>query len=132
MVNGEWSMGNKHPAIPDKSGQAGNRQLAILKPGEQAVLTADSRLTIHENVDLEEAVSWKNGKFHFNNADIKLIMRQIARWYDVEVEYQQISSATRLGGVVSRKEDLRQLLNYFELAGKVKFTIEGRKIIVTK
>ncbi len=132
VVNGEWSMGNKHPAIPDKSGQAGNRQLAILKPGEQAVLTADSRLTIHENVDLEEAVSWKNGKFHFNNADIKLIMRQIARWYDVEVEYQQISSATRLGGVVSRKEDLRQLLNYFELAGKVKFTIEGRKIIVTK
>jgi hypothetical protein len=58
-------------------------------------------------------------------------MRQIARWYDVEVEYQHISSETQLGGIVSRKEDLRQLLDYFEIAGKVQFTIEGRKIIVS-
>jgi ferric-dicitrate binding protein FerR (iron transport regulator) len=109
MVNGQWS---------------------ILKPGEQAFIH-HSQLTIHDNVDLEEVISWKNGKFHFNNADIQVIMRQIARWYDVEVEYQHISSDTRLGGIVSRKEDLRQLLDYFEIAGKVRFTVEGRKIIVT-
>jgi hypothetical protein len=89
-------------------------------------------LTIDDNVDLEEVVSWKNGKFQFNNADIKAIMRQIARWYDVDVEYRNISSETQLGGIVSRKEDLRQLLNYFEIAGKVRFTIEGRKIIVSR
>ncbi len=108
-----------------------NGQLSILKPGQQAVIH-DSRLTIDDNVDLEEVVSWKNGKFHFNNADIKVIMRQIARWYDVDVEYRNISSETYLGGVVSRKEDLRQLLNYFEIAGKVHFTVEGRKIIVSR
>jgi hypothetical protein len=50
----------------------------------------------------------------------------------VDVEYRNISAETQLGGVVSRKEDLRQLLNYFEIAGKVHFTIEGRKIIVTR
>lgn len=117
MVNGQWS---------------------ILKPGQQAAIhnlpagRQGSRLTIHDNIDVEEVVSWKNGKFHFNNADIKVIMRQIARWYDVEVEYQNISSETQLGGVVSRKEDLRQLLNYFEIAGKVRFVIEGRKIIVSR
>jgi transmembrane sensor len=128
--------------ISTQQSAIGNRQSAMLKPGDQAVLTADSRLpdgtlvkagfTIHENADLEEVVSWKNGKFHFNNADIKVIMRQIARWYDVDVEYRNISSETYLGGVVSRKEDLRQMLNYFEIAGKVHFTVEGRKIIVSR
>ncbi|HEX6430467.1 MAG TPA: FecR domain-containing protein [Niastella sp.] len=116
-----------------KKSEATAQNSVILKPGQQAVLSgANSPLTIDHSPDLEEAVSWKNGKFHFNNADIKVIMRQIARWYDVEVEYQHISSETQLGGVVSRKEDLRQLLNYFEIAGKVRFTIEGRKIIVSR
>jgi transmembrane sensor len=103
----------------------------ILKPGEQTSVSQSSHPSQPIPVQTEEAVSWKNGKFHFNNADIKTIMRQVARWYDVDVEYRNISSETQLGGVVSRKEDLRQLLNYFEIAGKVQFTIEGRKIIVS-
>jgi transmembrane sensor len=112
--------------------ETGKEESTMLKPGEQAVMTANSPLTIHHSPDVEEVVSWKNGKFHFNNADIKVIMRQIARWYDVDVEYRNISSETQLGGIVSRKEDLRQLLNYFEIAGKVRFIVEGRKIIVTR
>lgn len=127
MANGEWSIlkPGQQAAIHDlPAGRQGSRlpDGTLVKAG----------LTIHNNVDVEEVVSWKNGKFHFNNADIKVIMRQIARWYDVEVEYQHISSETQLGGVVSRKEDIRQLLNYFEIAGKVRFIIEGRKIIVSK
>jgi transmembrane sensor len=110
----------------------GRRQTAILKPGEQVSVSQTSQLSQPIPVQTEEVVSWTNGKFHFNNADIKVIMRQIARWYDVDVEYQNISSETQLGGIVSRKEDLRQLLNYFEIAGKVRFTIVGRKIIVTQ
>ena len=111
--------------------QAGNQESAMLKPGEQVSLSQSSQLSQPVPVQTEEVVSWKNGKFYFNNADIKVIMRQIARWYDVEVEYRNVSSATQLGGVVSRKEDLKQLLNYFEIAGKVHFTLEGRKIIVS-
>ena len=110
----------------------GNRQSAMLKPGEQVSISHSFQLSQPMAVETEEVVSWKNGKFHFNNADIKVIMRQIARWYDVDVEYRNISSETYLGGVVSRKEDLRQLLNYFEIAGKVHFTVEGRKIIVSR
>jgi|RhiMetdeSRZDD1v2_1073273.scaffolds.fasta_scaffold07293_3 transmembrane sensor len=104
----------------------------VMVPGQQAVWKENGDFNLDEHADLEEVVSWKNGKFHFNNADIKVIMRQIARWYDVDVEYRNISSETQLGGIVSRKEDLRQLLNYFEIAGKVHFTVEGRKIIVTR
>lgn len=104
----------------------------VMVPGQQAVWKENGEYVLDEHADLEEVISWKNGKFYFNNADIKIIMRQIARWYDVDVEYRNISAQTQLGGVVSRKEDLRQLLNYFEIAGKVHFTIEGRKIIVTR
>jgi transmembrane sensor len=132
LLEGSVQLNSRQPAIGNSLQAGTGRQLAILKPGDQAVLTDDSRFTIHEHTDLEEVVSWTNGKFHFNNADIKVIMRQIARWYDVDVEYRNISAQTQLGGVVSRKEDLRQLLNYFEIAGKVHFTIEGRKIIVTR
>lgn len=123
VVNGQWSMVNKHPD---------SYQEAILNPGEQVSISHTSQLSHPIPVQTEEVVSWKNGKFHFNNADIKVIMRQIARWYDVDVEYQNISSQTQLGGIVSRKENLRQLLDYFEIAGKVHFTIEGRKIIVSR
>jgi transmembrane sensor len=132
----EGSVIMKSEVVPmdiGKKSEATAQNSVILKPGQQAVLSrANSPLTIDHSPDLEEVVSWKNGKFYFNNADIKVIMRQIARWYDVDVEYRNISSETYLGGVVSRKEDLRQLLNYFEIAGKVHFTVEGRKIIVSR
>ena len=134
LLEGSVKVGNRESAFAGASADKlgiGNVLSAILKPGQQAAIH-DSRLTIHDNVDLDVIIAWKNGKFYFNNADIKVIMRQIARWYDVDVEYRNISAETQLGGVVSRKEDLRQLLNYFEIAGKVHFTIEGRKIIVTR
>ena len=104
----------------------------VIVPGQQAVWKENGDFNLNGDVDLEEVVSWKNGQFHFNNADIKVIMRQIARWYDVDVEYRDNLSETQLGGIVSRKEDLRQLLSYFEMTGKVKFNLEGRKIIVTR
>lgn len=109
----------------------GKEKYAIA-PGQQVVWKEDGAFNLNNDVDLEEVVAWKNGKFHFNNADIKTIMRQIARWYDVDVEYQNVEADIRLGGIVSRKEDIRQLLDYFETTGKVKFKVEGKKIIVSK
>lgn len=109
----------------------GREKYAII-PGQQAVWKEDGVFNLNTDVDLEEVVAWKNGKFHFNNVDIKTIMRQIARWYDVDVEYENVAADTRLGGIVSRKQDIRQLLDYFEITGKVKFRVEGKKIIVFK
>ena len=104
----------------------------MIVPGQQAVWAENGAFLMNNDVDMEEVVAWKNGKFHFNNADIKTIMRQIARWYDVDVEFENNAADIRLGGVISRKEDIRQLLNYFEIAGKVRFKVEEKKIIVTK
>src|SRR5437762_8849064 len=58
-----------------------------IKPGEQAVATSHSPITIHHSPDLEKVMAWKNGIFSFDKADMETIMRQMARWYDVEVIY---------------------------------------------
>lgn len=111
---------------------SGGGQTNKLTPGQQAVWKNNGSFDLKDDVDMDEVIAWKDGKFHFNNADIKTIMRQVARWYDVDIEYKDIEPGTRMGGVVSRKEDIRQLLNYFEIAGKIKFTVDGRKIIVSQ
>lgn len=105
-------------------------QSAILKPGEQAVLTADSRLTIHDNIDIDEVMAWKNGLFQFKAADIKTVLRQAERWYDVQFEYKE-NIPERFSGQISRSANADQLLKILELTGKVKFEYKGKTIIVT-
>jgi ferric-dicitrate binding protein FerR (iron transport regulator) len=106
-----------------------NGQSSILKPGEQAVLTHDARLTIHDNVDMELAVAWKNGLTAFKSADIKSIMRQVARWYNVEVVYEGAIPQRSFTGGVSRDAKLSELLHLLEVS-KVHFRIEGNKVIL--
>ncbi len=65
--------------------------------------------------------------------NFKLAMRKIARWYDVEVIYNaSVPDDMEIGGWVSRTEKLSSVLKSIELAGLVKFRVEGRKIYVTK
>jgi len=100
-----------------------------LKPGQQLQLSKQGRIEIMNKADLEETMAWKEGRFQFENADIHYIMRQIARWYDVEVEYK--GEITRhFGGVISRNENVTKVLNLLELTGEVNFKVTGKKIIV--
>ena len=108
----------------------GNRQSAILKPGEQAELSgANSQLTTHHSPNIDQVMSWKNGQFYFSNTDIETIMRQMARWYDVQVEYKA-HPIDKYTVSLSRNVPVSKLLSYLELSGGVKFKIEGKKIIV--
>ena len=106
----------------------GNRQSAILKPGEQAVFIADSRFTIHD-ADIEEVMAWKNGSFIFHSADIETIMRQVARWYDVEIVYEKRTTETT-SGTLRRSSNINVLLQKLEATGKIEFEIKGKQIIV--
>jgi transmembrane sensor len=107
----------------------GSRQSAVIKPGQQAVLSHDSRLTIHDDIDPEEVIAWKNGLFQFNSADIQTIMRQIERWYDVDVQYKGPIPQGTYSGTVPRADNLLKVLRIFE-ESDLKFTIEGRKLTV--
>ncbi|MBV8390634.1 MAG: FecR domain-containing protein [Mucilaginibacter sp.] len=101
----------------------------MIKPGQQFLLKANGLSEVTSDVDINEVTAWKNGMFQFNNASIQTIMRQIARWYDIEVEYKGPTPDYTYHGKISRNSNASQVLKILELSG-INFTIEGRKIIV--
>ena len=104
-------------------------QSRILKPGQQAQLS--ETLKVVDAVNTGEVMAWKNGYFSFDGATTEAIMRQVTRWYDAEVIYQGDVKDERYAGSVPRSENASKLLEVLELTKTVKFTIEGRKIIIT-
>lgn len=101
-----------------------------LQPGQQARIPANNNITI-TNVDISEAVAWKNGFFIFDRADIATVMRQLERWYDIEVVYEGTPPEMRFGGGMQRSLPLSRVLNILE-KNQVLFKIEGRKITVLR
>jgi hypothetical protein len=101
---------------------------SLLKPGQQA--SVDANIKVADGVDADEVMAWKNEKFIFKNADLKSIMRQLERWYDVETAYQIPATSEEFIGVISRNVRIAEILKMLETTGAVKFEIEGRKIIV--
>ncbi len=107
------------------------QQPDVLKPGEQAILN-EKGMNIKE-VDAEEAIDWKNGYFMFNNERQENIMRKIARWYNVQVEYADASAKDVMYyGSISRFENVSKVLRKFEQTGEVRFEINKNKITVYK
>jgi len=104
--------------------------MMVIKPGQQAVADSENSLQLADNVDTDEVLAWKNEMFQFNEADIKTIMRQIARWYDVDIEFKGKLPPDLYRGKISRNVNVSEVLKILQLSG-VNFTIEGRKIIVT-
>ncbi len=102
---------------------------SILKPGQQARADPSGKIEVLDNVDVDEVIAWKNGLFQFKGSNLETILRQAARWYDVDFEYKSKINS-RFSGQISRNVNASQLLRILELTGKVHFEIEGRKILV--
>lgn len=104
----------------------------LLQPGQQAVnnKSKSTGITI-QAADTEQAIAWKNGEFYFNHTSIYDIMRQVSRWYDVDVYYQDAPDAY-LSGNIRKSVNVSEVFRMLELAGNVKFKIENRKATVTK
>ncbi|MBS1531923.1 MAG: FecR domain-containing protein [Bacteroidetes bacterium] len=100
-----------------------------IKPGEQYLLRANGESKVKNDVDVDEVTAWKSGMFQFDNADIQTIMRQIGRWYNVNVEYSGPVPASTYHGRISRNSNASAVLKILELSG-INFTIERGKIIV--
>lgn len=104
---------------------------ALIAPGQQALLNSKGSFRVIKDADLEEAVAWKNGKFLFKSADIQSIMRQIERWYDVDVRFEREGNL-HFTGELSRYADVSQLLRKLELTNEIHFRIENRNITVLR
>jgi ferric-dicitrate binding protein FerR (iron transport regulator) len=101
----------------------------MVKPGQQVQINAKGELVLVGDVDVEEAVAWKNGYFQFHIADIETVMRQLTRWYDIDVYYESRKPEGHFLGEISRNNNLSDVLKMLEVNG-VHFRMEGKKLIV--
>jgi transmembrane sensor len=106
-------------------------QQKIIKPGQQAQVDAKGDMKTNQNISLAEVMAWKDNTFSFDHTDIKKLMRQLSRWYDVEIVFENNTPdpVAFIGGI-SRSVNLSTVLAMLEQTGEVKFSIEGKKIIV--
>jgi transmembrane sensor len=109
----------------------GANAVAILEPGQQAISSSVAGKTIKvvDDADIDLAMAWKNGFTAFKSADIKSIMRQVARWYNVDVVYEGAIPQRSFTGGISRNARLSELLHLLEIS-KVHFRMEGNKLVV--
>lgn len=103
----------------------------LLSPMQQARLVKqNSDLKVAGSINADEETAWINGVFQYNDTELPAIMRQLCRWYDVEVSYEGPIPTDRFTGKISKNVSLTQVLKILELSD-LHFKIEGRKIIVT-
>lgn len=110
----------------------GNGAVAI-KPGQQAIYLSDqqkqSNIQVKNDIDVSAVVAWKNGFFNFDHADLKSVLRQLSRWYNVDVVYQGNIPQRVFGGEMQRDLNLSEVLKILE-KNNVHFKIETDKLIV--
>ncbi|MHA4739114.1 FecR family protein [Dyadobacter sp. MSC1_007] len=91
-------------------------QQARLRPGQQAAVLPGGRIQTTFK-PIEEAVAWKDGMFYFKNAGVQDVMRQLSRWYDVEVSYRGQVPVKQFTGQVSRDVNLSEIIGMLRYAG---------------
>ncbi len=127
-------------SIIDPGAAAGGKiqSSVVLQPRQQAVIknmdpigtaSSDHQPKILEAVDLEAVMAWKNGLFSFTGADTKEVLRQLARWYDLEIVYEGAVPEITFGGEISRNASLLQALEILEKFN-IDLVIKNKTLIV--
>lgn len=101
-----------------------------LLPGQQAQVAKDGAINTNTNADVDAVMAWKNGKFSFSNADVREIMKQVGRWYDLEVIYQGEPGDRKFAGEIPRTSTLSEVLTLFK-ANKIRFDINPNQKTIT-
>jgi transmembrane sensor len=103
-------------------------QSAVLKPGQQAQVNSSKEIKVI-SAELNEVIAWKEGWFHFESADLKTILREFSRWYDIEIVYEGQISNEKYFSIISRQTTLMDVLRSLQ-ANDIKFRVEGKKLFV--
>lgn len=103
----------------------------MLKPGRQANLADNGTLTVEQAPDMNEVLAWKDGNFNFVNTPVPEILREIARWYDLEIVYEDAPPDKRLTGTFSRNVGLEQLTEMLRYAG-INMNIDHKRLIILR
>ena len=108
----------------------GQKQELLLHPGDQAALVHASGLLHIERPNLDDLTSWRRGELHCQQTDVPTIMRQVARWYDVSIEYRGSVANIDFSGQLSRKQRVEDVLDILSDTRKVHFEWTKNKTIV--
>jgi ferric-dicitrate binding protein FerR (iron transport regulator) len=133
LLEGAVKVGRRQSVPQDGS----NGQSVILKPGEQAIAVSnsrftidDSRFTIDHSPNTDQALAWKRGLFDFNHASLQTVLRQLSRWYDIDVKFEGGVVNRTFRGKITRDLSLAQVINILQDLD-VKFRIEGKTLLVS-
>ncbi|MEC5143952.1 FecR domain-containing protein [Chitinophaga sp. 212800010-3] len=102
---------------------------ATLRPGQQARLADNQKITLVKHADTEKITAWKNGYFSLNGEGTEVVMRQLSRWYNTEVVYAGSIPDLKFEGSIKRSYELADVLAILGESG-IRFRMEGRKIVV--
>lgn len=109
--------------------QTENGSNRVLKPSEQACITPGSNQINVRNVDTAFYTSWIHGKINFKDQRLDDIMKTLARWYDMDVVYEnEATKELRFGCYVNRYNEITPLVKLLEQTGRVTVTVEGKTI----
>ena len=102
----------------------------VLQPGQQARVAGNEKIKLFAEVDVEKVMAWKNGVFNFEDATLEEVMRQLERWYDIDVVYEKNIPRLEFYGKMGRDLNLAAVLRGLEKSN-VHFRMEeGRKLVV--
>ncbi len=102
----------------------------ILKPGQQAVIKRGDVQTKIIIADEAQALAWKDGYFLFKNTNIKDVVNELERWYNVDIQYEDEMEFENITGYISRNVKISSVLKMLQLSGIVNYEISGSKIII--
>ena len=122
LIQGSIQVSNQNPTSTISKS-------ANLLPGQQAQVAAN-KLEVADKVDLQQVVAWKNGQLAMQNLDLKAVMRQISRWYDVEVVFEGPLPTGRFGGILDQKLYLSNIMEVLEERG-IRCRLDGQKLYVS-
>lgn len=113
-------------AIQVKTDQATSR----IYPGQLATTQPNGETQVRPDADVDQVVAWKNGYFFFNHEKLPGVMRQIARWYDVDVEYaDKVPEEREFGGKIARSSSIEEVIRILKLSN-IHVKLTNKKIIV--
>jgi ferric-dicitrate binding protein FerR (iron transport regulator) len=107
-----------------------DKESVTLQPGQQSAFhRLSNHLAVAKNIDTEQAIAWKNGYFSFQQTSLQDVLRQLSRWYNVEIKYMGKIPERRFSGGISRNSNLSDVLKILE-ESNVNFVIEGNTLLV--
>lgn len=109
----------------------GHQQAALtLQPGDQSIIQ-QATASIQHQVNTGQALAWKNGLFNFDGASLKTVMREIGRWYNLDIVYESEPGNREIAGKMQRNLTLLQVMTILKKVN-VNYRLEGRTLIITK